>query len=220
MIHGRTGTGRSIRAERDQNVAKRRRVALEVRESRISLAAALCEDLDLRLANKVLAWSRPALDAVAERGQRHGTVAISSLVLRPRLMAVIDAACEHGARRQRDRSEGQAQLFGGFGEGVGGDAVGAGSTGIGDGLKTASLPEAPPWTETEQLAGEKETLGLYWSGHPVDRYASQLKALGARATGDLADAPVKGSRGDTWGPGGAKAIEADTSIGGIVAAAN
>ena len=30
----------------------------------------------------------------------------------PRLIAAIDAACEHGTRHQRDRDEGQAQLFG------------------------------------------------------------------------------------------------------------
>ena len=73
-------------------------------------------------------------------------------------------------------------------------------------------------TEAEQLAFEKETLGLYWSGHPVDRYASALKALGARATSELADSPITGPRADAWGPGGPKPIEPDTSIGGIVAA--
>ncbi len=81
-----------------------------------------------------------------------------------------------------------------------------------------ALPEAPPWTETEQLAFEKETLGLYWSGHPVDRYASELKEFGARSTGELAQMPATGARGDAWGPGGPKPIEPDTSVGGIVAA--
>jgi DNA polymerase-3 subunit alpha len=80
------------------------------------------------------------------------------------------------------------------------------------------LPEAVPWTETEQLAFEKETLGLYWSGHPVDRYSVELEALGARSTSELADAPVGLARADTWGPRGPKPIEPDTSIGGIVAA--
>jgi len=197
---------------------------LEVRrkQGRITSLHGLCEDLDLRLANKRVFESlvkAGAFDAVARSAVNgSGPVPISSLVLRPRLLAVIDAACEHGARHQRDRDEGQAQLFGGFGEDVDGGAAGVASTDGSQGLKTAPLPEARPWTETEQLAGEKETLGLYWSGHPVDRYAAQLKVLGARSTGDLADAPVKGSRGDAWGPGGAKAIEPDTSIGGIVAA--
>jgi DNA polymerase-3 subunit alpha len=125
-------------------------------------------------------------------------------VVRPRLLAAIDAACEYGARHQRDRDEGQAQLFGG--------------PAVEDGLKAVRLPETAAWTETEQLSLEKETLGLYWSGHPVDRYRAELKALGARATGELADAPVKDASNEPWGPGGRKPIEADTSIGGIVAA--
>ena len=52
----------------------------------------------------------------------------------------------------------------------------------------------------------------------MDRYNAELKALGARSTGELADAPINGSRADAWGPGGPKPIEPDTSIGGIVAA--
>ena len=88
----------------------------------------------------------------------------------------------------------------------------------GNGFTAATLPPAAPWTDIERLAYEKETLGLYWSGHPVDRYATELKSLGARSTGELADAPVNGARADAWGPGGAKPIEPDTSIGGIIAA--
>ena len=96
---------------------------------------------------------------------------------------------------------------------------------VGDDLQTAPLPDASPWSETEQLNFEKETLGLYWSGHPVDRYASVLKAFGARPTGELAERPVNGASlgpapgsGDAWGPGGPKPIEPDASVGGIVAA--
>jgi DNA polymerase-3 subunit alpha len=101
-------------------------------------------------------------------------------------------------------------LFGAFGDHA--DLPGGGDVA----LRLVALPDAPVWTDAEQLAGEKETLGLYWSGHPVDRYASELKALGARATGELADAPVKASNGDGWGPGGPKPIEPDTTVGGIV----
>ena len=53
---------------------------------------------------------------------------------------------------------------------------------------------ATPWTESEQLAFEKETLGLYWSGHPADRYAADLKEFGARTTVELADAACCGAR--------------------------
>jgi len=152
-----------------------------------------------------------AFDALAHADPALG--ALSSREVRPRLTAAIDAACEHGARHQRDKSEGQAQLFGTFGPEGGTDPNAAG-----DGRRTETLPEVAAWTEAEQLAFEKETLGLYWSGHPVDRYASALKALGARATSELADSPITGPRADAWGSGGPKLIEPDTSVGGIVAA--
>jgi DNA polymerase III subunit alpha len=190
---------------------------LEVRkkQGRITSLHGLCEDLDLRLANKRVFESlvkAGAFDSVALASVNGGGNGASSLVLRPRLLASIDAACEHGMRHQRDRDEGQAQLFGAFGDHED-------SSGTGDGAsRIVPLPEAPPWTDTERLAGEKETLGLYWSGHPADRYASELKQLGARATGELAETPIKASNGESWGPGGPKPIEPDTSVGGIVSA--
>ncbi len=174
---------------------------------RITSLQALCEDLDLRLVNKRVFESlvkAGAFDSVA-----HADATLSgqpSTAIRPRILAAIDLACEHGLRHQRDRDEGQAQLFGSDGlEAVDGRG------------HVPPLPAAPPWTETEQLAFEKETLGLYWSGHPVDRYAVDLAAFGARTVEELAEAPTSGSRGDAWGPGGPKPIEPDTSVGGIVA---
>ncbi len=185
---------------------------LEVRrkQGRITSLHGLCEDLDLRLANKRVFESlikAGAFDSVAQ--QTHGGT--NSRAFRPRLIAAIDAACEHGARAQRDRDEGQAQLFGAFADGP--DA-GADGLGVGGAQHSVPLPEAPPWTESEQLAAEKETLGLYWSGHPVDRYAAELKAIGARPTCELADAPVRPARADAWGPGGPKPSAPDTKASG------
>jgi len=184
---------------------------LSVRKTRGRLRSLheLCEELDLRLVNKRAFESlvkAGAFDALAS-----GVPALerlSSTELRPRLMAGLDAACEHGARHQRDRDEGQAQLFAGFQDHAADEHAGG---------QSPSLPAAPPWTEIERLGFEKETLGLYWSGHPVDRYAADLAAYGARTIAALADAPLSAPRGDTWGPGGPKPIEPDTSVGGIVA---
>jgi DNA polymerase-3 subunit alpha len=121
----------------------------------------------------------------------------------------VDGACEYGARAQRDRDQGQAQLFGGFDDR---------DTSAGNGNGVMTLPESKPWTESEQLAYEKETLGLYWSGHPVDRYAAALREFGAKSIGELAEVQPTAPRDNGWGPTGPKPIEADTSIGGIVAA--
>jgi DNA polymerase-3 subunit alpha len=112
---------------------------------------------------------------------------------------------------QRDRNEGQAHLFGAqLDEGEAADSG------------PMALPEAKPWSETEQLQFEKETLGLFWSGHPVDRYAAALKEFGARATTELAERPANGGSDEgtapALGPAGPKPIEADTTVGGIIAA--
>ncbi len=129
----------------------------------------------------------------------------------PRLFAAIDPVCEHGARVQRDRSEGQAQLFGAFDEAA---HDGAGTDGDASAMR---LPEAPSWSDAEQLAFEKETLGLYLSGHPVDRYTAALKQLGAKTIGELATSPVTAPSDNGWGPKGPKPIEPETSLGGIIA---
>jgi DNA polymerase-3 subunit alpha len=178
------------------------------KHGRIASLHSLCEDLDLRLVNKRVFESLVKAGAFDSLAAQDATLAgRPSAEIRPRLFAAIDVACEHGARLQRDRNEGQAQLFGGLDE----DTTQVGGARV-------PLPDAPPWNESEQLSFEKETLGLYWSGHPVDRYREELREFGARSTGDLADQLPAPARDDAWGPSGRKPIEPDTSIGGIVAA--
>src|SRR5262245_28659444 len=142
---------------------------LEVRkkQGRIASLTALCEELDLRLVNKRVFESRVKAGAFDSLAKGTSYAALPSTALRARLMASIDPVCEHGARVQRDRNEGQAQLFGALDDGGGEGENGSESA-------TMRLPEVVAWTDTEQLAFEKETLGLYLSGHPVDRYTASL----------------------------------------------
>ncbi|MEO8076626.1 MAG: DNA polymerase III subunit alpha [Acidobacteriota bacterium] len=136
---------------------------------RIDSLYTLCEHADLRLVNKRVLESlvkAGALDSLLHASA--GTVASR----RARLFAAVDRAIEHGGRHQRDRDKGQSQLFGG------GDDDGPTASG-------AALPDAPAWTEVQQLAGEKEALGLYMSGHPLDRFGEELKTFGARRVADL-----------------------------------
>ena len=185
-------------------------LAVRKAKGRITSLQALCEDLDLRLVNKRVFESLAKAGAFDSLAASDPALAGQpSNAVRPRIVAAIDAACEHGQRVQRDREEGQAHLFGAFDD----ETSSRGGSGLGP-----ALPAATPWTETERLAFEKETLGLYWSGHPVDRYATDLAAFGAKSVPELATAPVSGGRGDTWGPGGPKPVEPDTAVGGIVAA--
>jgi DNA polymerase-3 subunit alpha len=196
------------------------RAMLEARRTfggRIPSLPALCEVLDLRLVNKRVFEAlvkAGACDSLAPAGLDAPVSEDSAAVRqwRARLFASIDSACEHGSRTQRNRDLGQEDLFGGTGD-----------AGAGPGL--LPLPAAVPWTEIEQLTYEKDALGLFWSGHPVDRYADDLRRYGARTTGALnvrRDAPGAPDDGEEIGaplpsaPGASRAAE-DASLGGIVA---
>jgi DNA polymerase-3 subunit alpha len=182
-------------------------LAVRAKQGRIASLSTLCEALDLRLVNKRVFESLIKAGAFDSLAAGTPYQSLRSAELRPRLLAAVDAACEHGARMQDDRERGQGGLFGEMDHA---DAAGNGTGGM-------TLPAAAAWTETEQLGFEKETLGLYWSGHPVDRYAAALKEFGAKTVVDLADA-APSPEAETWGPGGRKPLEPDTAVGGIVAA--
>ena len=141
------------------------------RESgRLTSLNRLCEDVDLRLVNKRVLESlvkAGAFDGLcgddAASGNGTGRRRRSA-----QLLAAVDGAIEHGSRRQRNRDRGQHELFGES------EAVQADGTAM-------RLPDVPPWTEGEQLAFEKEALGLYLSGHPIDRFRKELDRAGVRS---------------------------------------
>jgi len=165
---------------------------LESREQlggRIPSLHALCERLDMRLANKRVFEAlvkAGACDSLVMEGRAEGRplqgggdrTAVeadhqaSLRKIRAQLFAAIDGACEHGTRQQRNKDLGQFDMFGG------GDAGSSGPTSV-------PLPDVPAWSEIDQLNFEKESLGLFWSGHPIDRYASDLRDYGAKAILEL-----------------------------------
>jgi DNA polymerase III subunit alpha len=53
--------------------------------------------------------------------------------------------------------------------------------------QSISLPhgETPEWSNADRLAREKDVLGIYLSGHPLDEYRSQLSVVAHRATSSL-----------------------------------
>ncbi len=129
----------------------------------------LTEHVDLRLVNKKVLESlirAGAVDSLAPAG-------VEYRAWRPRLLAALDRILDHGSRHQRDRDQGQSLLFGGEPP----DAEGT--------ADAAALPAVPPWSEAEALAAEKEALGLYMSGHPLQRYAATLAAAGVRRLQEL-----------------------------------
>ena len=50
-----------------------------------------------------------------------------------------------------------------------------------------ALPFCPPYSEEQLLAMEKEMTGLYFSGHPLDKFEEQLAFSGATPTSEFAD---------------------------------
>src|SRR6202012_348188 len=77
------------------------------------------------------------------------------------------------------------------------------------GLSSASAPmpvvraiELPEWSESVRLTGERETLGLYLTGHPIGRFEAGLSRLVSHRIGDLiSDRPITGMEGPRFGGG-------------------
>ncbi len=111
-----------------------------------------CEYVDLRLLNKRVLESLIKAGAFDSLGRK-----------RSQLMAILDKAMELGQKRQREAQSGQHGLFVGGGEAESAPAL--------------DLPDIPEWPEAERLAGEKEVLGFYVTGHPLEKYRAQLAAL-------------------------------------------
>ncbi len=113
-----------------------------------------CEKVDLRLMNKRVLESlckAGALDAFGKRSQ---------------VMAALDKAIERAQKSQRDAASGQHGLFGIFDDGP-----------VASSAKEDALPAAPEWDEYTRLANEKEVLGFFVSGHPLDKYRAKLRNL-------------------------------------------
>ena len=91
---------------------------------------------------------------------------------RAQLMAVVEGAMEAGQRAQRARESGQEGLFG--------DAF-ADEHGHQE-RALAPLPDIPP---REKLLGEKEMLGFYVTGHPLDQYEDKVRELATHSTANL-----------------------------------
>ncbi len=114
-----------------------------------------CEKVDLRVMNSRVIESlikAGALDSLGTRGQ---------------LAKAVDKAMERGQKAQRDAELGQTGLFGLFDE-----------TPV-NGSHGDDLPNVPDWEESERLANEKEVLGFFVSGHPLDKYAEKIRNLPA-----------------------------------------
>ena len=108
-----------------------------------------CEKVDLRMLNKRV------LESLIKAG------AMDDFGYRAQLMAVLDRAIEGAQKTQRDAQLGQHGLFGVFQDDQ--------SNGSGE-----KLPNVPEWEEHQRLANEKEVLGFFITGHPMEKYIDKL----------------------------------------------
>ncbi len=113
-----------------------------------------CEKVDLSRLNKRVLESlikAGAMDAFGQRAQ---------------VTAALDKAMERAQKAQRDEASGQHGLFGIFDS----DITPAASS-------EDSLPSVPEWDEHTRLQNEKEVLGFFVSGHPLDKYREKLRNM-------------------------------------------
>jgi DNA polymerase-3 subunit alpha len=139
----------------------------------------LCRRLDLQKVN------RRVLEALLRSGSLDGLNAN-----RATLMDRLPAAMQLGDQNSRAHEAGQNDLFGLASEERAGQP---------QERRASPLPE---WSEAVRLAGERETLGLYLTGHPLARFESALPRFVSHRIGDLvSDRPLAGFEPGRFGGG-------------------
>ena len=103
---------------------------------------------------------------------------------RRQLIEALDAAMEEAQRLQKAQMSNQASIF---------DQIEGEDAPVLSGQAGYVIPDLPEWERKELLAVEKEALGFYISGHPLDRYADRLMLV---SNSDTARAKTKKDRED------------------------
>ena len=123
-----------------------------------------CERVDLRKVNKRVVESLVACGAFDACGAR-----------RSQMMEILEEAVDYGQKVQKERCDPQMGLFD---EG----------TECQLSVTAPALPNIPEWDEKERLFREKESLGFYISGHPLNRYESTMAKFSTVNTENLGEA--------------------------------
>ena len=110
----------------------------------------LCRRIDLRKVNRRVLESLIRAGALDRLGPH-----------RAALSASLDTALAAAGQDIKNRSAGQNDLFGGDAEPV----------------TAQPFAAVPEWSDEQRLEGEKETLGLYLTGHPIARFESELSHI-------------------------------------------
>jgi DNA polymerase-3 subunit alpha len=146
--------------------------------------AQLVERIDLRLCNKRVLECLVAAGACDSLGGH-----------RKQLIEALEPVLAEAQLIQAEREAGQGSLFGDGGSSGKGGIRGTFPSPSGSAesapsaLSASSAPSAfsdiPAWTEAERLAKEKEVLGFFISGHPLERFRPEVELFGTRTTATL-----------------------------------
>jgi DNA polymerase III subunit alpha len=131
-----------------------------------------CERVDLRACNKRV------FEALITAGALDGLDGH-----RAQYMAALDTALQEAALKQEEAASGQGSLFG-LPDAVVDDASPP---------PPAQLPSMSPWNDSERLAREKEILGFYISGHPLEPFRMECELFASHTVeqlGGWTDAPI------------------------------
>ena len=118
-----------------------------------------CNRIDLKKANKRTLEALIRAGALDELGPNRAT-----------LMASLDTAVQMAEQQHKNLACGQEDMFG---------------MAEPQAAPEAQFVEARDWDDEIRLNGEKETLGLYLTGHPIERYEAELRGIGARRIATL-----------------------------------
>ncbi len=127
----------------------------------------LCSRVDLRLCNKRVFEALVAAGACDTLGGH-----------RAQLLAALDHAISEAALQQEEAERGQGSLFGDLSDGPADVPEGSSRA-------PAPLPNIQAWTESERLLREKELLGFYISGHPLEPYRTECELFASHTVSQL-----------------------------------
>ncbi len=95
--------------------------------------------------------------------------ALDSMGKRAQLMLALSSVMDAALKTQRERASGQRSMFGMHQ------------------IASFTLPDIEEWEESERLVMEKDALGFYITGHPLNRYKKKLEEFSVTPTYKLQD---------------------------------
>jgi len=128
----------------------------------------LCSRIDLRVCNKRVFEALVAAGACDGLGGH-----------RAQLLAALDHAISEASLRQEEAEKGQVSLFGDFGD------TSTSASPSGAPAAPPPLPSTPAWSESERLQREKELLGFYISGHPLEPFRTECELFASHTVAQL-----------------------------------